>query len=94
LTRQLQGYRQCGQRQGRGLVLLATSRINTEDSITGAVYVNNASAYRPIGGHCKHQPDARTHCRKNWSRTLKTKLRCRRNVVDKYQVSRKCTTRL
>ena len=38
--------------------------------------------------------DARTRRRKIWSRTLKNKLRCRRNVVDKYQVSRKCMMRL
>jgi len=48
---------------------------------------------RRIGGHCKHRPDSGMRRRKIWSWTFKNKLRCRRNVVDKYQVSRKCTTR-
>ena len=49
--------------------------------------------HRRIGGHCKHRPDVGTRRRKIWSTTLKNKLRRRRNVVNEYQVSRKCTTR-
>ena len=65
------------------------------DCVTDELTGSRLIMHRHIGGHCKHRPDAGTRRRKIWSRALKNKLRHCRNVVNKYQFSRKCmyTTR-